>query len=291
MKNTFSHWNKAFDIFPFSPPFFSFFFLSGTHFLHPERDALESLLLLSGRREGFDHSLILTLSTSWALAQGRGWAQQLSPLRKPLWGCILGSPQSWELEGDLTALPCGVGLAFACPSVLWRHSYGNSSITFAWLSPYQAEAAPLLHPCYFELIGDEVGIWLLVLGRDSSHLRKVSENIKNKKKKDQIQSDQAAEEQGWSGLRGNMMPVPQAPQDAPSSLRGRAASVPVREGSAACTKMSSFSWASGNTSVEFQVGRRCMHASGKRLKLSTDLRNCTELPGLDEVTSLDLLQL
>lgn len=30
---------------------------------------------------------------------------------------------------------------------------------------YQAEAAPLLHPCYFELIGDEDGIWPLVFGK------------------------------------------------------------------------------------------------------------------------------
>lgn len=42
MKNTFSHWNKAFDIFPFSPPFFSFFFVRHT-FSAPRKGCLGEL--------------------------------------------------------------------------------------------------------------------------------------------------------------------------------------------------------------------------------------------------------
>lgn len=294
MKNTFSHQNKVFEHLTFHPSF-----LSDKDFQHPERDAQESLLLVGGERKGFDHPLSYLRHIPDLCTEARFSTAAFSlkeATTSPWLPCrgapLQAAPRSGNLQGIFPFSPAahrtGTLPAKACQLVIgtWTRqlSHNLSNLTDTEQNPHP------LRPIPFS-VNSSWGSYLAPGFRKRQfYLTKVSEKSENLTRIKGLHPQ-------WLGCRRKGLQKPQGKCDpcilgtARCTLLSEAGlPLSLQEGSAVCIETSSFSSASGNTSVRFQVHAHLKEES----ETATDLGNQvphTQHPGLDEATTLTLPQL
>lgn len=138
MKNTFSHWNKAFEHLTFFPSFFC-----QTNIFSTQKGMLRRAYCLLGEG-GKDLTIWPSRRAGVERCGFLPWGSHRRPLASPPWRSALGSPPARGAQGGSShSPPAAWGWHAACQSVPGRHGYRNSSIAFSWLSAAQPQLTHL----------------------------------------------------------------------------------------------------------------------------------------------------